>query len=836
MHPVPRSPVSTIARCLIGVILIGLVTLLTYRGILFPVGDAVYPWASDTLGHVLKAGYLQQKLAQGVLYPDFFPAWYMGLQMLRYYPPLPYYLLVGLTYIAGDAVIAANWFIALCALAGGLAWLPYRRWLGWVPAVAGGALYVFLPDNVRVALAEGNLPRTLATALLPLTVYLLLRALEDTGQVRHRLGLAFCFTAVVLCHAMMAAIYATCLTLLAGLCWLGHTTTLRRVVGAISSIILGLVLAGWWLFPSLTGGITELDTTAMTEALAVFPLTNYLNPLLRAGDPEAVYVGVALLVLAVVTLLWPAGREVRNVALTLVGLGGVLITTPGWNEVFNALPFHNLLWPLRFLGIASFVLLLGLLWRIRPHSLWTLLSALLVVGLLALDGGGSLPLIHLRPARPDLLAISQELAGRAGWREATLDESRLGSAASYLFTARGGREQVYGWAYQGARTARNVAALNEALQYGALAYVVDRLTLYGTDDAVLLNELSFAPRATGALEEAGFQQVYRGDTATLYHRDGGPRAVVAHWPALGIGRGTQNLSFLFPQLVAGTSPQVDDYPLAELCRYETVVLSGFGWRDQSAAENLVQQAAEAGVNIVVDLTGVAEDPLARVPRFLGVYGERLILAPEPFTVQGPDGVYRLQPFGEREALWHTHTPQGLQTETLSFVYLGETATVLGYNTYGRGRVWFVGLNLFYHTVLTRDPAALDLLAAVLRLPPDTPMHYRAVPLADYVADQTGYRFTYTLTAPEVLCVPVASHDGTVVAVDGVPTMVRSLENLVTFAAPAGTHTVEIQTHPTPIYLLGQVSTGLALLGLVGMLAWDRWPLARRTSEPALAGG
>lgn len=809
-------------RFIVSVLFVALAALLAYRGILFPpAGDPAYPWASDTLGHVLKVEYLQQNAARGIFYPHLFPAWYLGIQMLRYYPPLPYYLLLGLAWIIGDPVTAVNWFIALCALAGGLAWLPFRRWLGWLPAAAGGALYTFLPDNVRIALAEGNLPRVLTVVLLPLAVYFLLRALEESGTRWHRLGLALCFAALVLSHAMIAAIYAVCCALLIGLCWLARATAWRRAVFAVASMALGILLAGWWLLPSLTGGITELDTGAMTEALAVFPLTNYLDPLLRAGNPEAVYVGAALLIFAALALLAPHGRTGQTVALTLTGFLGVLITTTGFNQVFNALPLHNLLWPLRFLGIASFMLLLAVLWSMRAWGPRAPLLAFLALGLLALDGAGSLPLIHLRPARPDVTAIGAQLAALPGWREATLDESRLGSAPSYFFTARGGREQVYGWAYQGARAARNVAAINEALQAGSVAYVLDRLTLLGADDVVLLNRLSAAPRVAAALTEAGFQLAHVGDTASLYHRDGGPRAYRVRWRALGIGRGTQNLAFIFPQLVLGPSPQVDDYSREELLKYQTVVLSGFNWRDRGVAEAVIRDAAAAGVRVVVDLTGAPEDPLARAPRFLDVWGEGIVLAPEPVHVSGTDGDYRFQPFGERAALWYTHTPQGLQVETLTFDYLGERTVVLGYNTYGPGRVWFVGINLPYHAALTHDPAAVAILADVLQLPPDTSAQYAAVPLADYTADQAGYRFTYTLDAPDTLLMPVARHEGTVVLVDGQAAPVRSFENLVAFNAPAGTHMVEIRVQPTGIYALGALATGLALLGLGGLFIGDK---------------
>ena len=36
----------------------------------------------------------------------------------------------------------------------------------------------------------------------------------------------------------------------------------------------------------------------MTEALAVIPFQNYLNPFIRQHNPEVVYIGVALLILA----------------------------------------------------------------------------------------------------------------------------------------------------------------------------------------------------------------------------------------------------------------------------------------------------------------------------------------------------------------------------------------------------------------------------------------------------------------------------------------------------------------------------------------------------------
>jgi len=815
----------------IGLLLIAATTLLAYGRILFPGGTALYPWASDTLGHVLKAEYLRRQLAQGVWYPDLLPQWYLGLQMLRYHPPLPYYILVFLRALTGDGALAANWLIALSAFAGGSFFLLYRRWLGFPAALLGGVLFTVLPDNVRVALAEGNLPRVLATAILPLAFFFLLRLLEeDTPPAGCFLALSAAFSVIVLSHAMMAAIYAVCGTLLGAAFWAARRTSGERVALGVLAIGLGLALQGWWLLPSLTGGITEIDASAMTEAIAIIPLQQYFSPLTRLRDPEQIYVGAVLLLGGLAALLWPGARR-RAAAPALVGLFGVLITTPGFNQFFNALPLHSLLWPLRFLGVASFLLLLAVLERWRgwwQRAPWP--SAILALALLA-DGFVSARLIHLRPLHPDVLAISRQMPALPGWREATLDLSRLGSQAALAFTLPGGREQVYGWAYQGARTAANVAALNEALRSNFTAYLQDRLDLYGVDDVVLLRSLPNAPSVQAALLQSGFQPLYRGESLVWLHRDGGPRALLIRPEALGIGRGARNITYRFPRVLLGASPQLDAYTPQALRAYRLVVLSGFTWKDRSLAETVARSLAQEGIRVVVDLTGTPSDALSRLPRFLDVWGETLVMPPDqPVLASGPFGEYRLQPFHEGANLWHTHTPQGVQQVALRFDYLGQEGILLGYNEYpGRnasapgGRVWFLGLNLPYHVVRQEDPAGLALLSRLLEIPPGEGGRYPRVPLEDYRATSQGYRFTYRLDSPGWLLFPAAFLDGLRATLDGRPLPLRSLETMVVFDAPAGTHTVEIRSGPTGIHRLGRgLSAVSALVWLGGGFFLTPW--------------
>ncbi len=68
-------------------------------------------------------------------------------------------------------------------------------------------MFMALPDNLRIAFAEGNLPRVLATALLPITFYFFLKLTVFEGKRWHFAAVVVCVGLVVLSHAMMAAIF-----------------------------------------------------------------------------------------------------------------------------------------------------------------------------------------------------------------------------------------------------------------------------------------------------------------------------------------------------------------------------------------------------------------------------------------------------------------------------------------------------------------------------------------------------------------------------------------------------------------------------------------------------
>lgn len=762
------------------------------------------PWGSDTLGHLMKVSYLGQQIRQGVFYPNLFPGWYLGIQLFRYYPPLPYYLLLPFWQLWG--LQAAGFFLAACAWLGSLAFLRFPPRLSRPAAFWAGAFFLLLPDTLRVSFTEGNLPRALAMGLFPWALFFLLAGLQNPASRRLRLGLILLLTLTVFSHAMMAAIGAAALGLLVLLLALTGATSWRACFSALFSLALGISLAGLWLLPSLQGGITGLDARAMTEALALISWAQMLLPNLRA-DLEAVYVGASLLWLAPLALALARPRPSYALALTLTGWLVVSLSLPGVNALFNALPLSNLLWPLRFLSIGSALLLLALA-QTWPHlpavwMRWTLL------GLLLLDFSPSLRLIFVRPPDPALLQSVQAVEQNPGWRVAALEDSRLASPPSYFLTAQAGREQIFGWAYQGARTARNVAALNEARLLGHSDYLLDRLNLYGVDDV-----LSLEGEALPGLEAAGFRaQAFSG--LRLFSRPGAPRALALEGRALGIGRGAQNLAFLFPNLLPGSSEVVDSYTLEELTRWPAVYLSGFTWNNQAQAETLLRQAADAGVQIVVDLTGVPPDPLAQIPHFLNVWGEPVFLDERPLTLS--DG-HSLPGLGQTGHLWHALAPQGLDEELLTVSYLGQAAVVWGRQAAGRGFINFIGFNLVYFAAQTRSPQALLLLRDIFpapltraTIPPQT------LGLENYRPSANGYDFDVSLPRDTLILIPVAAHAGFQALETGHPLEALSLDNLVALRLPAGEHRLSLRFPPTGIFFAGLLLSFLSGLLVLGWL-------------------
>jgi len=829
----------------------------------------VFPWGSDTWGHLFKAYYLFSHAAgSDDLSPNLMPWWYGGIEPFRYWAPLPYYLLAAIRCVSGSIFTAGSWVIPLCALLGGLSWLAFARRLGWLGAGLAGLCWTVWPDHIRVALAEGNLPRVVATALLPLLFATFLASLERRRWPWSGLAFVLLLNLVVLSHAMMAAIACVVVAVFSLLYWWFAGIRGRDVVRGLALMVLALLCSAWWLVPSLSGGMTAIDPEAARQAIDLVPPAVSLNPLLRLEDPESFYLGASSLCLLGLALLGWKKRDPSARAAFVLGLLLVVSTFPVVRPLVAVVPGMNLLWPLRFASLLPVLLFVATMSRPRlsppaplpaptgaaagpaspgspapPASRRSRgqtvspaasLAALLAAALVLADSWGSLHLIHAREPNPELAAVADALESEQGWRVAVLDLSRLGSEPSFVLSHSGGREQVFGWARQGAAIGRELVLLNTALEQGRYTYVTDRSLQLGATDLLVPHNSVDRTGFEAAAEASGYSDQESCGTLDLYRRKGPPFALRHSYTTLAIGRYAGNASLLFPAAEAGSFTAIDSYEPSELARYRTVFLTGAAWSSKDRAEDVIRAYIRGGGRVVVDLTGFPAGTLSKRPSFLGVAGEPVQLSAAP-TLSGPWGTLELEPMTGAHDPWVAVVPQELDRVLLSFNHFGQAAAVLGEKDLEGGAVTFVGLNLPYHTLLTGDPAAAGLLAELLGLEPGAPPARETTPLQAYRAGPEGYRFIVSVpeewgTGPVIL--PFAFHDAVSVNVDGEPARVLPVEHLMAVHLAPGTYHIGVEHAAPPLAGVSAVTSAVALtlFGAYALFAASRAPGRGRRRE------
>ena len=134
-----------------------------------------FPFSTDAMGHLYRVRYFSEQLKHGHIFPQWTPDWYLGVPLVEFYPPAVTYLLGPIAAISSVA-IAYKIFVAAVILASGiLTALLFRSRLGTQGAIAAGLLYALSPWLLRTVFNEGNMPVSLFAALLPVSMWFMLR-------------------------------------------------------------------------------------------------------------------------------------------------------------------------------------------------------------------------------------------------------------------------------------------------------------------------------------------------------------------------------------------------------------------------------------------------------------------------------------------------------------------------------------------------------------------------------------------------------------------------------------------------------------------------------------
>lgn len=706
-----------------------------------------YPRGSDTMFHVYRGNVVYQSIRNGVAWPLYDPLWYNGVELLRFWAPLPAYLMAGCQALAGgDPFGGYLVFVGAVLVGGGLSWYYVGSRLGRRALGAFvGALWFFTPNNLVDLFYEGNLSRAVILAMLPLFLYWVYDYLHGAGwKGLVRIGVSFAVMA--LCHSGYAGMVA-----LAVILWLVLSGVLnrtwRRGAAVLAAVACGYLSIGVWLVPSLMGGITS---TSSSDVMATFFQSFWLtiNPFDRitTGDVEF-YFGFA----AFVTCAFGAICSKRaTLPLFWGALVTVLLTSKTAYPLLSSLPGGQYLWMLRFLSIAIAMTLLGLLaWSTLRKGLVMVLCVLL-----ALDTVPSLSLVYgdlsgLQPeerlseeADATLIAQAKQLTRQ---RMSLIDGSSLGSTGAYLISAFGDQvAQSQGAGWQSAATASNVMHVNAAAEQGLFPYLFDRCLELG-DDVVLIRtafvkDYTFTSQQEmdSAASSVGYELVASNGDYRLYQLKDAPESwgTVSTYEAIGIGTGAATLSLSYPEIEETTDTNLNHYSFEELSGYKTIYLSGFTYDDQAAAEDLVTRLAESGVRVIISADGIPVNGTTHDRIFLGVRCNDVNFSNGYPELDTTVGKLNCAPFPEGSENWHSVYLEGLDQSWGTFSMDsgdGQGATDLDFvGTVRNDNIVMVGLNLGYYYSLTQDPGAGQLMDQVMG------MDRGALPQREVVATQVAY--------------------------------------------------------------------------------------------------
>lgn len=665
-----------------------------------------YPWGSDTYGHLFKGNILYDSLKKGRFFLNYNESWYNGVQPYRYWAPLPYYILAIINLITNNIITTYNVFIAFIFIIGGLGWLFWgyytkRQNLALILAI----MWFFVPNNLRILFSEGNIPYVIVNSLVPFVFLHYYKSIQKS-KIKDYLILSFFMSVLTLTHAMLSAMTGISLFILAFADSIVNKRFFKNLLSLIYAFM-GIMAASFWLYPALKGGIMSIDKSAVADVMKdlTYPLTTSLNPLLRFSNIEIYYFGLAFAIIAVFGLLMATKNERAPFISSLIVLIG---TTKVALPVLQKLPMNQLFWMSRFTSISMAMIITAImLWKKLRKSILITLVLIMIV-----DSISSFYVLGFNGQFPANLSKNLDTAARiSSQRIGVLDNSYFGSFPSYYIaynSAHGVTDQVYGWAWQGAATSKNIVMLNTALENGYYGLMFDRALELGADTLVVKKSLITDFNKLQQFSNAVGYEKYGEDGETIIYKYPSVSrfGTSVNYDGIAIGSYSANAVYLFPKLQVGDDNFIDHYTYDELKNNKVIYLSGFKYKNKKTAEDLVLKLSRSGVKVVVDGTGLYES-------FLGVTTEPITINNNYQEIYYKGERLKIKNFPEEYRNWTTCFFNGIENKESYEVTNSRLINYIGNRD--NDNLTFIGLNIPYYAFLTKDNEAVKILEEAFNL-------------------------------------------------------------------------------------------------------------------------
>ena len=692
-----NKTVKFILSTLLIILFSGIIAFIIYKTNNYPKGNDVY-------GHLYKIKILYEEIKNGNFYPIYTPSWYSGIELFRYWPPASYYFYCIFMFITGGNIYEAFiLFIFATSVIGAVGWLLFglrEDKMGLCLII--GLLYFILPDNLRVFFSEGNIPRIFITMILPYIFFLMHEFL--TYKKKYALVLIAPFIIMLVCaHIMISAMFGIAAFLYL-LIYAVVNNRYKRSIVLLIDLVIGYITSGVILIPGLIGGIVTQNSSA-SQATSAAMWSQYilesLNPLIRFENFGSFYFGLSIFIVILFGILTFRKYTLPGfLSSFILFVGTSMIVVP----IISTLPMSQVFWMIRFIPMAEVMFFIALIyWKnLKKVALTAFLVLICIDSFMSfkcvLEERGTIEEEEREIAKNYLLDEAAELTDN---RFALMDLSLIGSYPSYYIIQEKNVNYLFGWAYQGAFTVKEIVNLNEAFENRYFTYVFDRLIDYGCDTVVIKKDLVKNKEDWAEIDrvskELGYSVAAENEYAILYDYDKihETYGVIPHYENICIGANSEYLSFLYPSFYKQSNDYLDNYTFEDLKDYKKIYLAGPYYHDKAYCEDLILKLAKSGVKIFVDMNNLQNEKSIGRNSFLGVVAQPITFT-ETFPVLEMDNgsQFKLKPQTELSTEWHTYFLSNLQHTIKKSEY--KKNRYLGYvGTSGNENITFIGLNLVY---------------------------------------------------------------------------------------------------------------------------------------------
>ncbi len=678
-----------------------------------------YPSGSDTYCHLYRADIILQNIREGNWFPLYDPYWYNGVEIMRYWGPVPLYVLALMQYIGGNVFAGYIGYIGLLFVVGAVGWLMFGRrisrlWMG----LFVGCIWFFLPENMKVIFYDGNMPRALINALMPWLICFVYDLISEK-RARNILKLTLLFSLITLCH--IGTTLMLVVVLLIYLLVYGKVHRNYKTIGhVVLCVVNGMLISGIWMIPSLHGSGAGGSNNQVMEGFFQNALLS-INPFPAWNGETLFYFGLSLFILCLLGLFLGNKETLPGFA---VGLIIFLLTSDSAYDILSKLPFSSYLWMMRFVSMAlAFVMAALLLWKGLKRHFVIFLCLLLVLDCVPVlryvySGTENVMTAEQKNNIYGKTILMYQAKETTSQRMTVFDLSSLGAFAPYYATGTGRKVlYMFGAGWEGARTADNIVMLNTAVETGKYDYVFDRCIEMGTDTLVFIvknlqNKKNDIATLTESGARFGYEVVMQTDGHILMHKETPETfGVISEYSHLAIGKAAKDIALLYPAFEEGKSENLSDYTFEELSEYEGIFLSDFTYKDKAEAEKLLSRLADNGTKVFIDMNKIPVDRETNLQEIFDV-SVQSITYHNSFPIISYGGAeYKTSGFPEIYREWKANYLIGLTNVSGKSEINGRELAFSGTN--GNDNIVFLGYNFIYYTILTGDRTAQQLVSEVM---------------------------------------------------------------------------------------------------------------------------